>query len=84
MYEIVELLLSHGSDVQQRGINDYTPLHWAAGDGDMRMVELLLAHGADPNAITRIDDMETALEVASVAGHDAIVARLRPLTTRLG
>jgi hypothetical protein len=44
----------------------------------------LLAHGADPNAITRIDDMETALEVASVAGHDAIVARLRPLTTRLG
>ena len=81
--EIVELLLARGSDVQQRGLNDYTPLHWAAGDGDLAMVDLLLAHGADPNEITRIDDMETPLEVASVAGHAAVVARLRPLTTRL-
>ena len=81
--EIVELLLAHGSDVQQRGLNDYTPLHWAAGDGDPAMVDLLLAHGADPNEITRIDDMETALEVAAVAGHSAVVGRLRPLTTRL-
>jgi ankyrin repeat protein len=81
--EIVELLLARGSDVQQRGVNDYTPLHWAAGDGDLAMVDLLLAHDADPNEITRIDDMETPLEVASVAGHSAVVARLRPLTTRL-
>jgi ankyrin repeat protein len=81
--EIVELLLTRGSDVQQRGLNDYTPLHWAAGNGDLAMVDLLLAHGADPNEITRIDDMETPLEVASVAGQSAIVERLRPLTTRL-
>ena len=81
--EIVELLLERGSDVQQRGLNDYTPLHWAAGDGDLAMVDLLLAHGADPNEITRIDDMETPLEVASVAGRTAVVDRLRPLTTRL-
>ena len=64
-------------------MNDYTPLHWAAGDGDRAMVDLLPAHGADPNEITRIDDMETAMEVASVAGHSKIVERLRPLTTRL-
>lgn len=81
--EIVKLLLARGSDVRQRGLNDYTPLHWAAGDGDLAMVDLLLAHGADPNEITRIDDMETPLEVASIAGHGAIVDRLRPLTTRL-
>ncbi len=80
---IVELLLARGVDVQQRGLNDYTPLHWAAGDGDLAMVDLLLAHGADPNALTRIDDLETPLEVASVAGHSAVVERLRPLTTRL-
>ena len=48
VHEIVELLLDRGSDVQQRGLNDYTPLHWAAGDGDLAMVDLLLAHGADP------------------------------------
>jgi ankyrin repeat protein len=83
VHAIVELLLARGSDVQQRGLNDYTPLHWAAGDGDLAMVDLLLAHGADPNEITRIDDMETAMEVASVAGHPKIVERLRPLTTRL-
>ncbi|HEX6660142.1 MAG TPA: ankyrin repeat domain-containing protein [Ilumatobacter sp.] len=83
VHQIVELLLARGSDVQQRGLNDYTPLHWAAGVGDLAMVDLLLAHGADPNEITRIDDMETPLVVASVAGHTAIVDRLRPLTTRL-
>ena len=83
VHAIVELLLARGADVQQRGFNDYTPLHWAAGDGDLAIVDLLLAHGADPNEITRIDDMETAMEVASVAGHSRIVDRLKPLTTRL-
>jgi uncharacterized protein len=84
VHEIVELLLAHGADVQQRGVNDYTPLHWAAGDGDLAMVDRLLERGADPNEITRIDDMETPLDVASAAGHSAIVDRLRPLTTRAG
>ena len=28
--QLVELLLTHGADVGQRGINDYTPLHLAA------------------------------------------------------
>lgn len=81
--ELVETLLKHGADVNQRGLNDYTPLHWAAGQGDLAMVELLLAHGADPNAITRIDDMETPLEVAAVSGRPEIVARLNVVTTRL-
>ena len=83
LYEIVELLLDRGADVHQRGLNDYTPLHWAAGDGLLSIVDLLLEYGADPNEITRIDNMETALEVASVAGHRNVVDRLRPLTTRL-
>ena len=83
VHDIVALLLDRGADVGQRGHNDYTPLHWAAGDGDLRMVDLLLAHGADPDQITRIDDMETALEVAAIAGHTAVVERLRPLTRRL-
>jgi hypothetical protein len=29
-YEILELLLAAGADPNQRGLNDYTPLHWAA------------------------------------------------------
>ncbi len=80
--EVVRLLLSHGADVGQRGINDYTPLHAAAAQGDLALVDLLLQHGADPNAIARIDDMETPLEVAVRAGHDEVAGRLRPLTVR--
>ena len=81
--ELVGLLIRHGADVGQRGFNDYTPLHLAAAQGDLAMVELLLRHGADPNQITRIDDMETPLELAERAGNRDVVDRLRPLTTRL-
>ena len=81
--ELVELLCRRGADVGQRGFNDYTALHLAAAQGDLAMVELLLQHGADPNQITRIDDMETPLELAERAGNRDVANRLRPLTTRL-
>ena len=74
-HELLELLLAAGADPNQRGLNDYTPLHWAAGDGEERVVRLLLTHGADVTARTRIDDYETPGDVASRTGHHAI-ARL--------
>ena len=82
-FAIVEMLLANGASVGQRGLNDYTPLHWAAGQGDLSLVDLLLANGADPNEITRIDDLETPVEVALAAGHGAVAERLGPLTVRL-
>ena len=82
MHELLELLLAHGADAGQRGVNDYTPLHAAAERGDLRAVEILLAHGADPDAVTRIDEMETPLELAVMAGRRAAADRLKPLTTR--
>ena len=82
-HDVLELLLARGADPGQRGINDYTPLHVAAARGDLRAVDILLAYGADPNEVTRIDDAETPLEVAAAAGHSRVVARLKPLTTRL-
>lgn len=81
--ELVEALIAHGADVDQRGVNGYAPLHIAAAQGDLAMVDLLMSHGADPNVITNIDDMETPVEVASAAGHADVVERLRPLTVRL-
>jgi ankyrin repeat protein len=74
--EVVQLLLASGADVNQRGLNDYTPLHWAAGQGDVRIVEVLLAHGADMEARTRIDDFESPLEIAEQANHADVVALL--------
>ena len=59
MQEIMELLLSHGADIQQRGMNDYTPLHYAAAGNDVTMIEWLLGHGADLNAKTTIDEYAT-------------------------
>lgn len=76
-YEIVKLLLAFGADIQQRGINDYTPLHYAAAGNDVRAMELLLAHGADPNARTNIDDHATPVEEAERAGHREAVEILR-------
>ena len=57
--EVVTLLLARGSDPNQRGINDYTPLHFVAGVGHVPLIRLLLAHGADPALTTRIDDYES-------------------------
>jgi ankyrin repeat protein len=73
--EILELLLAFGADPAQRGINDYTALHMAAGEGNPVAVELLLAAGADPRLRTRIDDCETPREIAETAGRHEI-ARL--------
>jgi uncharacterized protein len=74
---VVELLLAHGADLGQRGINDWTPLHWAAAGDDVPAVEWLLAHGADPAARTRIDHHATPLEEAEVLGKTRAADALR-------
>jgi hypothetical protein len=85
--EIVRLLLAHGVDPNQRGINDYTPLHMAVAMRNLLAVHRLLDGGADPDLRTRIDDCRTALEDARAAGLDEFVAVLErrggPLGRRL-
>ena len=60
-----------------------TPRFISRPRNDADMVRMLLAHGADANEITRIDDYETALEVAEVDGRAEVVEVLRPRTSRL-
>jgi uncharacterized protein len=74
--EVVRLLLSRGADPNQRGLNDYTPLHMAVAVGSARAVHILLEAGADPELRTRIDDHETALEMARGARLEEIAALL--------
>jgi ankyrin repeat protein len=69
--EILRLLLSHGADPHQRGINDYTALHMAVEAAHAPAVGILLAAGADPRLRTRIDACETPGEMAARARlHD--------------
>jgi ankyrin repeat protein len=78
-HDLLELLLAAGADVQQRGNNDWTPLHYAAARNDPRAIELLAAHGADGAARTRIDDQTTPLEEAERLGHPQAAAALKKL-----
>jgi uncharacterized protein len=85
--EVIRLLLSFGGDVNQRGINDYTPLHMAVAERNLLAIQRLLDHGADPDLRTRIDNCETPLEMAKAAGladASALLARKgQPLRQRL-
>jgi uncharacterized protein len=74
--DILTLLLAFGAEPNQRGVNDYTPLHMAVAERNRVAVEILLAHGADPRLRTRIDDYETPREMAESARLTDIVALL--------
>jgi ankyrin repeat protein len=66
---ILRLLLEWGAEPAERGINDYTALHMAVGEGNATAVQLLLDAGADPELRTRIDEYATPLEMAEAAGY---------------
>ena len=75
--DVLRLLIRHGADVNRRGVNDWTPLHYAASIRDLEAMRLLLEAGADPTLRTRIDDLTTALEEAEAAGFTDGVSLLR-------
>ena len=65
-YEIAELLIKAGADVNARQHSDITPLHSAAHNGQARLAKLLIDHGADVNA--RSDSGQSILDMAKEKG----------------
>jgi ankyrin repeat protein len=74
--DILKLLLTFNANPNQRGVNDYTPLHMAVAERHLPAIEVLLEAGADPRLRTRIDSCETPLEMAERAELAEIVKRL--------
>ena len=85
--DILRLLLSFGADPNQRGINDYTPLHMAVAQRNALAVQILLDAGADPELRTRIDECERPVDMAERCNAEGIAATLarhpHPIRRRL-
>ena len=67
----VELLLTHGADINAKDKYGRTALMYASKHGHTAIVELLLNHGADIN--DKDNKGSTALMFASEHGHTATV-----------
>jgi hypothetical protein len=78
----VKELIESGVQLDQQDKQGWTPLNWAAGSGQLEIVDLLLQHGADPLAVGR--DLRTPQMIALAAGHAEVVKRLREAEVKAG
>ncbi len=67
-------LLAGGADVDARGQQGASALHWAAFNGDLEMVRMLLDAGARVDAV--LDNGSTPLHLAAFEGHTDVVRLL--------
>ncbi len=74
---IIAPLLARGAAPDQRGLNDWTPLHHAVSLRDLGAIGVMLEWGACPSLATRIDDRATPIEDAEAIGFETTVAAMR-------
>jgi ankyrin repeat protein len=72
--DVAVALIAAGADIDSAQRHGWTPLHSAAHNGDVALVEALLEAKASRTATN--DDGHTAAEVAEAAGHNEIVRLL--------
>ena len=77
--DVVPVLVECGFDVDARGRDGATALHWTAWNGDIEAARILLAAGADPDLREPKYDA-TPLGWAEYARQTAYVEMIKPLT----
>ncbi|XP_041849818.1 ankyrin repeat and protein kinase domain-containing protein 1 [Melanotaenia boesemani] len=73
-HDIISLLLEHGANVTQGDEDQWTPLHFAAQNGDDRAARLLLDKGAVADVQEK--DGWMPIHLASQNGHETMVRLL--------
>lgn len=73
--DVVRALLAAGASTNVRDAAHYTPLHKAAGNGNLEIARLLLEHGAEVAAVR--DGGSTPLADAQAKGHGDVAELLR-------
>jgi ankyrin repeat protein len=76
----VQQALGSGADANEQDVHGWTPLCWAAGRGELDIIELLVEHGADPRKTGR--DNRTPAAIALAAGRVEAARRLLALEKR--
>jgi len=71
---VAQKLVEYGADIHAATTLGFTPLLFAAREGDLQSTRLLLDAGADANTTTK--DKLSALHVATVRGHGKVAALL--------
>jgi uncharacterized protein len=73
--DAVRTLVKQGADVNAAQADGMTALHWAAVNGDVKMMDILIVAGASTESLTRVGAY-TPLHLASSRGHAPAVMRL--------
>lgn len=71
-FDIVELLIKHGADVNAKQMQGVTPLHSAAHNGQTKLSKLLIDNGAEINA--KMENGQTPLFMANEKNFQEIAA----------
>lgn len=70
-FELCQLLITNGADINAVQTQNVTALQSAAHRGDLKLVQLLVENGADVNM--KMDNGESAISLARNEGHEKVV-----------